>query len=427
MRTLADEIMGRPDADDSDLVTGPGLPGLPVGRWPAAPRPTRLLRPGLVLLVGARPDRSVDLPTHRRAWGPVESVGLDDLLAAVAGAAVVGAGGAGFPTARKLAAMSPGAVAAVVVNGAEGESASGKDAVLLAHAPHLVLDGAVAVARALRARRIHVRIGADRPDAAAALGRALDERRDQGVRIAVSTGPVGFVAGEATAVVGALSGGTAVPRPSARPPELSGTAAIRRVGRGRQVFLSNVETFARVAAALRTGAVDTALMSVSGAVLEPGVLELPAAATLIEAADAAGGVVGSPRVLISGGWHGRWLPWNPGTASTRLTREAVAAAGGRWGAGAFVWLPDHMETLAAARALARLLADGSAGQCGPCAKGLPAIADRLAAGSPDSAAGPGTEIDRLLAAVSGRGLCAHPTASAQAIRSALELAGQVRP
>jgi NADH:ubiquinone oxidoreductase subunit F (NADH-binding) len=43
-----------------------------------------------------------------------------------------------------------------VVNGTEGEPGSGKDKMLLARSPHLVLDGALIAARALNASEVVV-------------------------------------------------------------------------------------------------------------------------------------------------------------------------------------------------------------------------------------------------------------------------------
>lgn len=392
-----------------------GLPGLVLPDRAAGSRPRRLLAEGVLLLRGVAPGRPAEFGDHRRLWGTSPDLELGELITVAEGAEIVGAGGAGFPLARKLASMFGARVSHVIVNAAEGESASGKDGVLLTYVPHLVLDAAVATARALGAPRVVVRIPADRTDLVRSLPRVIAQRHEDRVPIEVSIGPVSFVAGEASAVIRALAGGPALPAELGRPPRLPGRGLRRRP----LVMLSNVETFARLGLAMRGIDRSSALVSVSGAVQSIGVLELPATANLADLASAAGGLVGRPRVVLTGGWHGRWLPWGPVTASAPLTRAGVAGVGGRWGAGAFVWVPEDLPTGHALAAVAAELAAGTAEQCGPCWRGLPAVADLLdgaTRGAVDRRA-----IEDVLAQVDGRGICAHPSASVAALRSGLDL------
>ena len=65
--------------------------------------------------------------------------------------------------------MESGKRRVVVVNASEGEPGSAKDSSLLVAAPHLVLDGAQAVAQALGADVVHVVVGHDHPAARLAL------------------------------------------------------------------------------------------------------------------------------------------------------------------------------------------------------------------------------------------------------------------
>ena len=65
-----------------------------------------------------------------------------------------GKGGARFPTATKMTAVASRKRAIVVANGTEGEPASHKDIVLMSHAPHLVLDGALLAAELVGANEV---------------------------------------------------------------------------------------------------------------------------------------------------------------------------------------------------------------------------------------------------------------------------------
>ena len=306
-----------------------------------------------------------------------------------------------------------------MVNASEGEHASAKDGVLLRHVPHLVLDGAMLAARAVGARSVTVRVSVDRPDLPDVIRASADERSDR-ASVQVSVGPATFVAGESSAVVNALAGGPALPAPLGRPPRLPA----RRPGRGRPVLLSNVETFARLALAARGACSASALLTVSGAVARPGVMECPTSATVSNALTAAGGATEALSGVVTGGWHGTWLPWIEPVAEARLTRDGLAGVGGRWGAGILVALPSSTCPLDLVAAVARTLADGSAGQCGPCRAGLPfAAAELTAAAASPVALGPAlVEASDALRSMQGRGLCAHPTAAAQALQSALDWA-----
>ncbi len=84
-------------------------------------------------------------------------------------------------------------------------------------------------------------------------------------------------------------------------------------------------------------------------------------------------------------------------------------------------LPQGRCGLRETATIARYLADESAGQCGPCAFGLPAIAealDDIATG----AARPGTSrwVKWWAGQVAGRGACHHPDGAVRMVRSALQ-------
>ncbi|HTW99483.1 MAG TPA: hypothetical protein VMD59_11930, partial [Acidimicrobiales bacterium] len=116
-------------------------------------------------------------PRLGRGGTPPLAVWSETLLAEIAAAGLAGRGGAWFPSDRKLAAGRAAGAALLLVNAMEGEPASRKDAVLLASAPHLVLDGAELAALAVGAAEIRVCLDASRTEAVAILERAIAERR----------------------------------------------------------------------------------------------------------------------------------------------------------------------------------------------------------------------------------------------------------
>ncbi len=336
-----------------------------------------------------------------------------------------GRGGAAFPTAVKLRAVA-GRTPVVVVNGTEGEPLSAKDKSLLTYAPHLVIDGAALVAEAVGARRVIMCVDRSAVRPAAALQAALVERRGlDELDIELRGTPSRFVVGEETALVHWLNGGDA--KPTLVPPR-----PFERGVAGRPTLVQNVETLAHLALIARYGAdwfrqlgpsgdPGTRLLTVSGAVREPGVLEVVSGIALRGALDAAGLAAGPPPPVLVGGYFGTWL--HPDVVDTvDLGTDSLRAVGASPGCGVVWALPDGVCGLAESARVARWYANQSAGQCGPCANGLPAIADALTAMANGSRP-PGTDGDlqRWLAMVAGRGACRHPDGAARFVASTVRV------
>jgi NADH:ubiquinone oxidoreductase subunit F (NADH-binding) len=354
----------------------------------AAPVSTRPPAGAARLLAGV--DGPPSLDRHLEVFGPLDA-GVDALqLADQAG--LRGRGGAGFPTARKLAAVAARRGDAIVVaNGAEGEPASRKDRSLLRVAPHLVLDGAVLAARAVGAEEVIVAVSRPVPE----LERSVLERvgRAPRVHVEVRRVPDRFVAGEETALVRALEGRPA--KPTLKPPY-----PFERGVRGRPTLVQNVETLAHLALIARYGPSwfggGTALVTLGGAFARRGVHEIPLGVALADV------------VTRSGGYFGTWVA--PADAAGLLLTPEVL------GAGAIVALPESTCALAECARVVRYLAGESAGQCGPCVHGLAALADAVGTDHLRR-----SEILRLAGLVEGRGACRHPDGAARFVRSALDV------
>ncbi|QWZ09026.1 hypothetical protein KRR39_04140 [Nocardioides panacis] len=364
------------------------------------------------------------LGRHRHRAGPLARPSLHGLVEDLAGADVRGRGGAGFPFATKLrTAAEAGRRREVVVNVSEGEPASFKDAALALTRPHLVLDGAALCARALGTRRVHVVLPGDRPGVAAALRRAVAERVQDGERLRwrLHTTDPGFVAGQGRAVIELLSGRPNLPVTAWAPEARAGY-------RGRPTLLSNAETFAHVALLLGAG---SASYRTSGTADEPGsrLLTIGGESGRPVVVEATHGtpwrdLLDEPvldRPVLVGGYHGTWAA--PGALrDLTLSRTGMAAAGLTLGAGVVLPLAAGDCPVHRTAAVTAYLAGQSAGRCGPCRNGLPALTDGVRA--LDEGVDVSARVGELTRTVTGRGACAHPDGTARMVRSMLALFGE---
>ena len=324
-----------------------------------------------------------------RRVGDHGAVSGTDVLSAVWASGLQGRGGGGFPLWRKLdAARQASAAPELIVNCSESEPASRKDRTLCASRPHTVLEGAAAIARAIGAPEVVLHVHGDAVDSLAAFGTALRERagRHGDPRWRLSQGPGGYVSGEASAVARFVHGGPALPLASPLPLAHQGPS-------GRPTVVSNAETAAHVAHILSVG-VDAwraagtethpgpQLLTLVGAVPRPGrVVEVAGLATIGEVL-ASAGVPAPPAAVLIGGYAGTWLE---GTVAwqTPMEPRALRCVGAARGCGLIGVLPHGACGLVETRRLTEYLAGESAGQCGPCIYGLPALAEaftRLAHG-----------------------------------------------
>lgn len=380
------------------------------------------------------PGTTASLTAHRRRYPTPprsQSGGRPELVDLVARSGLSGRGGAAFPTGHKLHAVASGrGPAVIVVNGAEGEPASGKDSLLLTRLPHLVLDGAAVAAAAVGADRIIVAIDRTNTAALAAVQRAVAERRahhENAVAIDVAATPPRYVAGESSALVQWLNNGPAKPTSSPPHPRQRGVA-------GRPTVVQNVETLAHLAQIAnfgpdwfrQVGSVaepGTMLVTVSGAVVHPSIIEVAIGTPVEPILAGAGGVVGSPQALLIGGFFGTWVPL-AATVAAPFSRAGLAPIGARPGAGVIIALPEGACGLAeTARILAWYSAE-SAGQCGPCLYGLADLAAGAAslahpADQPFASVTPVAQLRRWADQIDGRGACHHPDGAVNLLRSAL--------
>ena len=343
-----------------------------------------------------------------------------------------GRGGGWFLTARKIHAVVESAAArrawsagrkpVVVANAMEGEPASSKDAVLLRHTPHLVLDGIQALAATIGAEQAYIAIHRGSPVIDVVL-RALADRNDR-VTIELVTPPARYVSSEESALSHWIGDGMGTP--------VYGNRTFERGVNDRPTEVQNAETMAHIALIARYGgqwfasigdaqAPGTCLVTVGGAVNAPGVIEVPVGTLVAEIISRCKGFSTEVSGFLTGGYGGGWARYDS-LMNASWSPESVASAGGVIGAGILWAFDGHDCPITAMARVSRWMAGESAGQCGPCRFGLPSLAEDLDVLSACSASS--ADVHRLtsrLPLVQQRGGCKHPDGVARFITSGLQV------
>jgi NADH:ubiquinone oxidoreductase subunit F (NADH-binding) len=370
------------------------------------------------------------LAEHRSVYAApprVQEGGDPRLIDEADRAGITGRGGADFPAHLKLRLVARGRGRPMaIVNGAEGEPAAAKDALLMSRVPHLVIDGALFAAAAVGAERLFICVGDHSPPAVAGIERALKERRateDAGIPMEMRLVPDRFVAGEARSLVHMINGGPAIPTPS--PPRTS-----ERGVNKRPTLVNNAETLAHLATVMAHG-VDwyrsmgtpdepgTRLVSLSGALPGPVVCEIQPDTPLLDVFVANGGDPSLVTGVLIGGNYGTWL--SPREAfGARISVASLKPLGASPGCGVLYFLPSHACGVSAVADIAAWFSRESAGQCGPCLFGLEAMAKAMRAVVTGTGGGAMIgRVQRLAAEILGRGGCNHPDGAVQMVRSGL--------
>ncbi len=301
-----------------------------------------------------------------------------------------GMGGAGFPTGRKwkLVAAEPATPRYVICNADESEPGTFKDRTLLAEAPHLVVEGVVLAGLAVGSHQGWVYIRHEYEPERLLLAREIERARSLGVLgdevlgsgfafdLRVFVSPGGYVLGEETALLEAMEGRRGEPRN--RPP-YPGVRGLY----DKPTLINNVETFAQVPRALRTGKAATKLFAVSGDVERPGVVEAPLGTTLSDLVERCGGLRDGRRLkaFLPGGASTGFL--GPDQAELPLDWDSLRKAGSALGSAAVLVVAEGADLLDVAANLTAFFRNESCGKCVPCRIGTETALEIIEAREPE--------------------------------------------
>ena len=363
--------------------------------------------------------RRVGLPEHWAQFSFSAPLRDQALLESIKSVELTGRGGGHFPVARKLAPIVASGAGTVVINGSEGELLSSKDAMLLQLHPHLVLDGAQALARLVHASEVVLWL---HDGAAASLAsmqvacheRERDARHRAEVPVRIMFGPARYLTGEASAAIAGVRGFPVLPRFVEKP----GSPWVD----GEPVLLHNVETHARVGLLSHVGADGYATTSLVTLVLPRHRLVVEVARGTTFAALFAQERLATPDFILLGGYSGTWFPWER-LANLPVDPAALRRQGISFGAGIVAQIPEGREGLEWTAEILEWMAGESAGQCGPCIFGLPELSKQFAEfhRSKKHSSRQRRKIEELMQLVDGRGACRHPDGIVRMVRSAIDV------
>ena len=316
-----------------------------------------------------------------------------------------GRGGGWFPAARKWKAVrAEGGRPLVIANGAEGEPGSFKDRFVMLRRANDVVEGLRLAAHATGASEAVVFLKASFDAPAQALATALAGTSLGGLQVQIRRGDDGYITGEETALLESLEGRRPWPRPK---PPLPAAVGFE----GRPTLVQNVETLARVPAAIAEPAAfrgsEATLVTLWGDVRRPGVREVPLGTPLgavIE--EHAGGACEEIGLVFPAGPGAP--PLLPEDLDTPLDPEALRKKGASLGTGAVLVIGASACPLAVAVSVAAFYERESCGQCPPCTVGAASLA-RILRGLEAGGARPRDlhDLNDVAGFMSGHGYCAH--------------------
>lgn len=344
-----------------------------------------------------------------------------NLFDSIEAAGLGGLGGAGFPAAHK-ARLARANDAALIVNACDGELGARKDEyVVTRHLPELL--------RAAEQISSRIVVAAHRDSVTA------HHAKQAGATVLEV--PRRYVSSQERSLISLLHGGLARPLPRTRNPVHGAVDA--RGNRLPPTVVFNAETLWRIDQIAQRGPQwfrshgtpdepGPRLVTLGSGVRRPGVYEAEAGMRIHEVLALGGGAVDPGAAIALSGLSGGFVPRGLVDAGIRWQRADLAPYELRLGSGVFDTVPAGPQVWQHVRRAVAYAAGESAGQCGPCMFGLPAIAadvDLLVDGRG------GEEVlarlERRLGLLPGRGACAHPDGVAAYVRSALLVFGHHLP
>jgi NADH-quinone oxidoreductase subunit F len=311
----------------------------------------------------------------------------------------------------------------VICNADEGDPGAYMDRTILESNPHQVLEGMALCAYAVGSSEGILYVRAEYPLAVSILTKAMQQAEELGLLgrnilgtgfdflVSIFQGSGAFVCGEETALIQSIEGFRGMPQH--RPPY-----PVEKGLYGRPTVINNVKTFASIPPIVNHGAgwyraigteksPGTAIFSVVGDIVHPGLVEIPMGVDLRTLLfDVCGGVPNkkSFKAVQIGGPSGGCLPDQ--FLDTPIDFDSLAGAGAMMGSGGMVVMDEDTCMVDVARYFLDFTQKESCGKCTFCrigTKQVLRILERITKG--EGREGDLERLEQLSRDIKGGSLC----------------------
>ncbi len=334
-------------------------------------------------------------------WKAMNEYTPEEVIEEVKSSGLRGRGGAGFPTGKKWEFVhhAEGDPKYIICNAEEGDPGTYVDRSILEGDPFSVLEGMAIGAYAIRANQGHIYVRAEYSVAIERLKKAIELAEEHGflgkdimgtgfdfeLDIKQRTGA--FICGEETTLIASIESKRGMPSPKPPFPAQSGLW-------GQPTNINNVETWANVTTVLSRGAEwfssigtenskGTKVFSLTGAIDNTGLVEVPMGTTIEEIVYQIGGAErGSIKAVQIGDSSGGVIPKQK--FDLPVDYESLQEAGSIMGSGGLIAMDEETCLVEVAQFFLAFTQDESCGKCTPCRDGtkrMLEILERLTAGS----------------------------------------------
>jgi NADH:ubiquinone oxidoreductase subunit F (NADH-binding)/(2Fe-2S) ferredoxin len=316
------------------------------------------------------------------------AMSAEDVIREIKASGLRGRGGAGFPTGVKweYARRTPGDEKYLICNADEGEPGTFKDRLILEGDPHSILEGMAIAAYAIGAHVAYVYVRGEYKLSVARLEKAITDAKRLGLlgenvfgsrfclEVRVVSGAGAYVCGEETALIESIEGNRGEPR--YKPPYPASFGLF-----GKPTVVNNVETLANIAEIMDHGAAwfrgigtdkspGTKVYTLTGNVINTGLIEVPMGITLRELIfEIGGGIPGGRgfKMAQTGGTSGGCLAVEH--LDLPMDYDSLQSHGSALGSGALLIMDDRHCIVDITRNFLKFFKHESCGQCTPCREG----------------------------------------------------------